>query len=81
MDLKSYIRNVADFPKPGINFKDITTLLKDKMAFDAAIDAMLAPFAEQPVDYYVGIESRGFYFCRCHGHQEQRRICACAQTG
>jgi adenine phosphoribosyltransferase len=62
MDLKSYIRNVPDFPKPGINFKDITTLLKDKMAFDAAIDAMLAPFAEQPVDYYVGIESRGFIF-------------------
>ena len=78
MDLKSYIRNVADFPKPGINFKDITTLLKDKMAFDAAIDAMLAPFAEQPVDYYVGIESRGLFLPLPWPSRTTPDLCLCA---
>jgi adenine phosphoribosyltransferase len=61
-ELKSYIREVPDYPKPGILFYDITTLLKDPAAYRAAIDAMLAPYAGQQVDVVVGMESRGFIF-------------------
>jgi adenine phosphoribosyltransferase len=62
MDLKKLIREVPDFPKPGILFYDITTLLKDARAYRAAIDAMLAPYAGTAIDIVVGMESRGFIF-------------------
>src|SRR4051812_39062283 len=58
--LKSKIRSVPDFPKPGINFFDITTLLREREGFDATIAAMVKPFAGKPVDLVVGVESRGF---------------------
>lgn len=58
--LKGLIREVPDFPKPGISFKDITTLLKDPDGLKAAVQAMLAPFAGETVDLVIGIESRGF---------------------
>ena len=58
--LKSRIREVPDFPKPGINFYDITTLLRDPEGFKAAIDSLAAPFADARIDIVVGIESRGF---------------------
>ena len=58
--LKSRIREVPDFPKPGINFYDITTLLRDPQGFKAAIDSLAAPFAGAGIDVVVGIESRGF---------------------
>ena len=58
--LKSRIREVPDFPKPGINFYDITTLLRDPEGFKAAIDGLAAPFAGAGIDIVVGIESRGF---------------------
>ena len=61
-ELRAKIREIPDFPKPGILFYDITTLLKDPAAYRAAIDAMLAPYAGQPVDIVVGMESRGFIF-------------------
>lgn len=57
---KSRIRNVPDFPKPGILFYDITTLLRDPAGFKAAIDSLAAPFAGAGVEIVVGIESRGF---------------------
>jgi adenine phosphoribosyltransferase len=60
MDLKPYIREVPDFPKPGINFKDITTLLKDGAAFGQAINTMAAYFENKKPDLIVGAESRGF---------------------
>ena len=60
--LKSKIRHVPDFPKPGILFYDITTLLKDPAGFRQAVDSLAAPFAEQKIDVVVGIESRGFIF-------------------
>ena len=59
-DLKAKIRNVPDFPKAGILFYDITTLLRDRAGFHAAIDRLSAPFAQQHIDLVVGIESRGF---------------------
>ena len=58
--LKAKIRNVPDFPKPGILFYDITTLLRDRDGFHDVIDALAAPFRDQQVDLVVGIESRGF---------------------
>ena len=60
--LKSKIRHVPDFPKKGILFYDITTLLQDRDGFHAAIDAMSAPFMNKGIDTVVGIESRGFIF-------------------
>lgn len=62
-DLKSYIREVPDFPKPGINFFDITTLLKDPLALRMTVDRFAWLFSQgHRVDKVVGIESRGFMF-------------------
>jgi adenine phosphoribosyltransferase len=58
--LKALIRDIPDFPKPGILFRDVTPLLLDAKAFRAAIEAMAAPFRSQRIDRVVGIESRGF---------------------
>ena len=58
--LKSRIRHVPDFPKPGILFYDVTTLLRDPQGFKLAIDSLAAPFQGNPLDVVVGIESRGF---------------------
>jgi adenine phosphoribosyltransferase len=58
--LKSRIRHVPDFPKAGILFYDVTTLLRDPDGFRIAIDAMTSPFASAGIDLVVGIESRGF---------------------
>jgi adenine phosphoribosyltransferase len=60
--LKRMIRNVPDFPKPGILFYDITTLLQDKRGFHEAIGSLSEPFSNAGVDLVVGIESRGFIF-------------------
>ena len=61
-DLRAMIREVPDFPKPGILFYDITTLLREPDAFAAVIDAMAAEVGEDQVDLVVGMESRGFIF-------------------
>ena len=60
--LKAKIRNVPDFPKAGILFYDITTLMQEPMGFRAAIDSLAIPFEGQGIDLVVGIESRGFIF-------------------
>lgn len=60
--LKSKIRHVPDFPKPGILFYDITTLLLDPEGFRLAVDALAAPFLSGDIATVVGIESRGFIF-------------------
>jgi adenine phosphoribosyltransferase len=60
--LKKKIRNVPDFPKAGILFYDITTLLRDAVGFRAAVDSLVAPFKAGSVDLVVGMESRGFIF-------------------
>ena len=62
MDLRSLIRDVPDFPKPGIVFKDITTLTKDPEGLRVAVDALADRFTDANVDLVVGIESRGFVF-------------------
>ena len=60
--LKSKIRHVPDFPKPGILFYDVTTLLRDAEGFRLAIDALAGPYEEEGIDIVVGMESRGFIF-------------------
>jgi adenine phosphoribosyltransferase len=61
-DLRARIREIPDFPKPGILFYDITTMLKDADAFKEAIDLMLEPYRDERIDVVVGMESRGFIF-------------------
>jgi adenine phosphoribosyltransferase len=61
-DLRAKIREIPDFPKPGILFYDITTLLKDPVGFREAVDLMVEPYRDQRVDLVVGMESRGFIF-------------------
>ena len=60
--LKALVRTVPDFPKPGILFYDITTLLKDKQGFAKLIDAMAEHYIDRKVDLVLGIEARGFIF-------------------
>ncbi len=60
VDLKALIREIPDFPKPGISFKDITTVLKDGAAFRETVKQMAAPFRDRGVQAVVGVESRGF---------------------
>jgi len=60
--LRGKIREIPDFPKPGILFYDITTLLKDPAAYHEAIDLMVEPYKDDHVDLVVGMESRGFIF-------------------
>ena len=60
--LKQLIREVPDFPKPGINFYDITTLLKDPTGLRAVIDGLSARYQHEKIDKVIGIEARGFIF-------------------
>jgi adenine phosphoribosyltransferase len=60
--LKQLIREVPDFPKPGINFYDITTLLKDREGLKNTIDALAAEYEGEQIDTVIGVESRGFIF-------------------
>src|SRR5256714_10346718 len=60
--LKNLIREVPDFPKPGILFYDITTLLKDKLGFATLIDALAEHYLEKDIDLVLGMEARGFIF-------------------
>ena len=60
--LKALVRTVPDFPKPGILFYDITTLLRDKTGFAQLIDALAAYYIERKIDLVLGIEARGFIF-------------------
>lgn len=62
MDLRTFIRDVPDFPSPGILFRDITPLLASPEAFELAVSAMTRPFRGNPPDKVLGIEARGFMF-------------------
>jgi adenine phosphoribosyltransferase len=59
---EALIRNVPDFPQPGVQFKDITTLLRDGAAFQAVIDQLVDHYRAQQIDIVAGVESRGFIF-------------------
>lgn len=67
--LKERIRSIPDYPKPGIVFRDITTLLQDPEGFRDTVDLLVAPFARNQVDKVVGIEARGFITGGAVAHQ------------
>lgn len=62
IDLKAHIRTLPDYPKPGIMFRDVTTLMGDPLAFEQAVDEMTAPWRESQIALVAGIEARGFIF-------------------
>ena len=62
MDLRAFIRTILDFPSPGIQFRDITSLLRDAAAYRHVIDRLLARYRTAELDAVVGIQSRGFIF-------------------
>ena len=68
-DLKATIRTIADYPKPGIMFRDITTLLADARAFRRAVDELVQPWAGLKIDKVAGIEARGFILGGAVAHQ------------
>jgi adenine phosphoribosyltransferase len=68
-DLKAAIRSIPDYPKPGIMFRDITTLLGSARAFRRAIDELVQPWAGQKIDKVAGIEARGFIIGGAVAHQ------------
>jgi len=68
-DLKASIRTIPDYPKPGIMFRDITTLLGDARAFRRAVDELVQPYAGGKVDKVAGIEARGFILGGAVAHQ------------
>ena len=61
-DLKKLIREIPDYPKPGVLFYDLTTLLKDKKGFQKLVDELCDHYADRKVDIVVGVEARGFIF-------------------
>ena len=67
--LKDIVRNIPDYPKPGIMFRDITTLLGDARAFRRAIDELVQPWAGTKIDKVAGIEARGFILGGAVAHQ------------
>lgn len=62
LDLRKYIRDIPDFPQPGILFRDITPLLADPKALQAAVEALAEPFRDRQLDAVVAAEARGFIF-------------------
>ncbi len=69
MDLAHLVRTIADYPKAGIQFRDITTLLSDPRGFRQAVDEMVQPFAGMGIDKVAGIEARGFILGGAVAHQ------------
>jgi adenine phosphoribosyltransferase len=61
-DLKKLIREIPDYPKPGILFYDITTLIKDRAGFARVVDYMTSPYLDKNIDLVLGMEARGFIF-------------------
>ena len=68
-DLKAHIRTIPDYPKPGVQFRDITTLLGDARAFRRVIDELVQPWAGTKIDKIAGIEARGFILGGAVAHQ------------
>ncbi|MCK7520779.1 MAG: hypothetical protein MZV64_25290 [Ignavibacteriales bacterium] len=75
-DLRNYIRNVKDFPKQGIVFRDITTLLKDPFALKTAAEQLYDSVKDFKIDKVVGIESRGFIFGAMLAEQTKSWVCS-----
>ena len=68
-DIRRYIRSIPDYPKPGIIFRDITTLLASAHGLRAAVDELIWPFLGEDIDYVIGIEARGFILGGAVAHE------------
>ena len=80
-NLEQKIRTVKDFPKPGIGFKDITTLLKDGTAFKQSIDILASKFDPEKIDKILGIESRGFIFASALAYKWDKGLIIARKPG
>ena len=69
LDLKALIRTIPDYPKPGVLFRDVTTLLADPAGLRASIDELIWPFLGAPLDHVAGIEARGFILGGAVAHE------------
>ena len=81
MDFTPFIRDIPDFPKPGILFKDITPLLADPEAFQASIDALTLKFATARIDAIAAAEARGFLFAARWRWRSKSRWYPCGSRG
>lgn len=81
MDLKSKIREVQDWPKKGINFKDITTLLQDREVFHSVVDKLAEQYAGEKIDKIVGIDARGFLFAAPVAYKLGAGLVICRKPG
>jgi adenine phosphoribosyltransferase len=81
MDLKSKIHNVPDFPKPGILFRDVTPLLKDPEALHFIAENLVKHVNLKKVDYFAGIESRGFIFAALLAHHHRKGFLPIRKAG
>ncbi len=68
-DVRAFIRTIPDFPKPGVQFRDVTTLFAAPRGFRMAVDQLLAPYAGQRIEMVVGLEARGFILGGAVAHQ------------
>jgi adenine phosphoribosyltransferase len=81
MDLKSLVRDIPDFPKAGIVFKDITPLLQNSQAYRQIVDNFVARYRERPIDVIVGVESRGFLFASVMAYLMNRDLAIVRKKG
>ncbi len=81
MDFKTTIRTIPDYPKPGIMFRDVTTLFGNPRAFRRAVDELVQPYAGIRIDKVAGIEARGFILGGAVAHQAFHRLRSRAQEG
>jgi adenine phosphoribosyltransferase len=81
MDLKQYIRDVPDFPEPGILFKDITPILQNAAAFSYVIQQLVERFQDDPIDAIVAVEARGFLFGAPVAHQMGKSLVPVRKQG
>ena len=81
MDLKKLVRDVPDFPKPGIIFKDITPLLQEPQAFRQIVEQFVTRYRDRPIDVIVGVESRGFLFASVLAHALQKSLAIVRKKG
>ena len=81
LDLRKYIRDVPDFPKKGIVFKDITTLIKEPTAFRKAIDDLAERFRADEIDKILGVESRGFIFAAALAYRWDKGLILARKLG
>ena len=81
MDLKQYIRDIPDFPEPGVLFRDITPLLREAQAFKQVIDSFMNQYRSQAFDTLVAVESRGFLFGAPLAYQMARSLVPVRKKG